>query len=66
MQQAIVELGTHHLDALGQQEGFLELPRGDAAMQEGAIALVGLLAAENQLVLLDGDRQIAVTKTGDR
>ena len=35
-QKPVLEVGTEHLDALGEHEGLLELPRGNAAMQIGA------------------------------
>ena len=36
MEEAIVEMGADHLDTVSQHERLLELPRGDAAMQEDA------------------------------
>ena len=66
MQQPVVEPGAAHLDALGQHEGALELPRGNAAMQVDVLAFLDLLAANDELVVLDGDRQIAHPEAGDR
>ena len=45
MQQAVVEPGPLHLDPLGEDEGALELPRGDAAVQEDAPFRIVPLAA---------------------
>src|SRR5476649_2795995 len=33
MQQAVIEKGAGHLDAIGEHEGALELARGDAAVE---------------------------------
>src|SRR5262249_18998615 len=66
IQQSVVERGAGHLDAVGQDETALELPRGDAAVQEHAAGLVALLAAGHQLVVLDLNRQILARETGDR
>ena len=64
MQQAVVEPGAAHLDALGEHERALELARRDAAMQIDALRVVGLLAADHQLVVLDRDRQIGHREAG--
>ena len=34
MQQTVVQPGALNLDPLGQHEGTLKLPRGNAAMEE--------------------------------
>ena len=66
MQQAVLEPPALHLDALGEDEGALELAPGNAAVQIDALGVVGLLAADHQLVVLDRDRQVAHRKAGDR
>src|SRR5579859_501586 len=63
MEKAVVEPGALHLDALGQHEGALELARRDAAMEKDALALVLLLAAHDELVVLDGEAQILQRET---
>src|SRR6185369_6412637 len=66
VQEAVVEPGTRHFDAFGEHERALELPRGDAAMQVDALAIVVLLAAHHQLVVLDLDREVSHGETGHR
>jgi hypothetical protein len=65
MQQAVIEPGAAHFDALGEDERALELPRGDAAVQVDAV-VVGLLAADDKLVVLDGQLHVAHRKPGNR
>ena len=66
VQQAVLERGSGHLDAVGQHEAALELARGDAAVQEGAaLGVVGLAAADHQLVVLQGDREVVLGEAGD-
>ena len=43
MQQAVLEIGALDLDVVGELEAALEGTRGDAAMQERALLVVGLL-----------------------
>ena len=67
MQQATIQAGAGDLDLLGQHEAALERPCGDAAMQEGAlIRVIALPAADDELLLLDGDRQVGLGEPGDR
>src|SRR5258707_13064539 len=65
VQQPIVERGARHLDAVGQHEGALELARGDAAVEIDAVLVVGLLAAHDELVVLDLDVEIGHREAGD-
>src|SRR5215470_641026 len=65
MQKPVVEPGRLHLDALGEHEGTLELARGDAAMQIDALALLLLLAAHDELVVLDDETKILQREAGD-
>ena len=45
MQQAVLEVGALHLDVVGELEAPLEGARGDAAVQELALLVLGLLLA---------------------
>ena len=66
VQQAVVQPGALHLDALGQHEGALELPGGDAAMEEDrGPRFVLLPAADHQLVVLLRDLQVVHGEAGD-
>ena len=64
VQQSVVEPSAGDLDALGQNEGALELPRGNAAMKVDSILIVGLLATDDELVVLDLDTQIVHGEAG--
>src|SRR5712692_4162051 len=66
MQEPIIQPGAAHLDAFGQDEGALELTRGDAAMQIDALSIICLLAADDELVVLDRDAEIAHGEAGYR
>jgi hypothetical protein len=66
VQQPVVEPGALHLHPFRQHEGALELPRGDAAMQEDApLGIVLLAAADHQLVVLLRDLQVVHGEAGD-
>src|SRR5690606_12366758 len=65
-EQAVLQARAPHLHPVGQHEGPLELPRGDAAMQEFAFGLVGLPAAYGELVLLERHVELVAGKTCDR
>lgn len=66
MEQAVIEPGTLDIDAFGQDEGALELPGGDAAMDENsAITIIALAAADDELVVFLGDMQVIHRETGD-
>src|SRR6266851_1032119 len=65
MEQPVFEPRAAHLDALRENEGALKLPRGDPAVQIDALPIVGLLAADHQLVVFDGDAQIGHREAGD-
>ena len=64
MEKPVVEPCVAHLDPLCQDEGPLELTGGDPAVQINALRIVSLLAADNELVVLDRDAQIAYRETG--
>lgn len=65
MQEAIVEPGSFHLDPLGKDEGALELPRRDAAMEEDpALRIVPLAAADDELIVLLRDLQVVHGEAG--
>ena len=53
------------LDAVGQHEAALELARGDAAVQEDpAFGVLGLAAADHELVVLERDREVVLGEAG--
>ena len=64
MEQPVVEPRSRHVDPFGQHEAALELPRGDAAMQEDALGIVLLAAAHHELVVLDRDGEIVEREAG--
>ena len=65
-QQAVDEIGPEHLHAFGEQEGALKLPRGDAAMQKLPFAVVGLAAADDELIFLERDVELIAREARDR
>lgn len=66
MQQAIVKPGAFHLNPFGKHKGALELPGGNATMQEDpTFRIVPLAATDNQLVILLRDLQVIHRETRD-
>jgi len=63
-EQTIVEAGARHFDALRQDEAALELPRGNATMQIDALSVIGLLAADHELIVFNLNREIGDGKSG--
>src|SRR5579883_3382480 len=53
VQEPILEPGAGDLDAVGEHERALKLARGNAAVEIDPILVVDLLAADDQLVVLD-------------
>ena len=54
VQEPIVERSPQHLQALGEDEAALELPRGNAAVEKDpALVVFGLTAANDELSILD-------------
>src|SRR5262249_48693061 len=66
MEEPVIEPRAAHLDAFGQHEGALELARRDAAVQIHALRIVGLLAADDELVVFDRDAEVTHGEAGDR
>jgi len=66
MEETIFEPSAANLDTFGENKRSLELTRGDAAMQVDTLSIVGLLAANHELVVLDSDGEIAHQKAGYR
>ncbi len=54
------------LHAIGENEGSLELPRGNAAIEIFAVALIDLAATDDKLVFLGRDVELFFAETGDR
>src|SRR5262245_50877470 len=65
VQKPIVKRGATHFDSLREDKRPLKLTRGDAAMQVYPLGVVGLLAADDELVVFDGYAEIAHHKAGD-
>src|SRR3546814_10635335 len=64
--QAALKRGAGDLDPLGQHEAALELTGSDAAVQIDPALIVGLLAADHQLAVLDLDREVCLREAGHR
>ena len=67
MQQAVVQLGALDNQAFGQDETALELPGGDAAVQEHPVGFLGaivLAALDDQLVVGQLHAEVVVGKAG--
>src|SRR5579875_184779 len=65
VQQPVLEPRADDLDAVGKHERPLELACGDAAVEVDALLVVDLLAANDELVVLDLDRKLVHAETGD-
>src|SRR5262245_53951698 len=67
MQQTVLELGALHLDVVGELEAALEGSGGDAAVQELALLVLGLLlGADGEHLLLDVDVELVLAEAGHR
>ena len=62
----MTEFRARNLHAVGQHEGALELARCNAAVKVGPLAILGLLAANDELVVLDRHCEVARSETGNR
>jgi hypothetical protein len=62
----LVKLGFQHDDSVRQDEAALELPRGDATVEEILILRTVHSAANDQLIVFDGDAEIIGGKSGNR
>ena len=70
MEQAVLQAGTDDLNMVGELEAALEGTRGDALVQDLALALLGglhafLRAADGQRVLTRLDGEILLGEAGD-
>lgn len=67
MQKAVLDPGTRHFDAIGEHEGPLKRARGNAAVKKDAafVGVLGLAPADDELAILDRDRQVGLAKPGD-
>ncbi len=54
----MVELGAQHLDAIGEDKAALELPRGNATVEEGLLFGIVQTASNDQLIVFDGNAEI--------
>src|SRR6266436_2693319 len=66
VEEPVIEPRAAHFDAFGEDEGALELARGDAAVQINPLRIVGLLAADDELVVFDRDPEVAHREAGYR
>ncbi len=65
-QEAVREIRGFHLDPVGQYERAAELARGDAAVNVFPGLVVFLLAADDELLVLERDLDLVALETGDR
>ena len=63
MQKPVIQRSARNLYPLGEDKGALKLPGRDTAMQIGFGLIVRLLAANDELAVLDQHRQIGVGKS---
>jgi hypothetical protein len=63
-----MQLCLTHLNSFGESEGPLEASRGDTSVEIVALPILGLLAAYDQLAVLDGDGKLldAEARDGER
>src|SRR6516225_3013176 len=66
MEKPIIQPRAAHLDALGQDKGSLELSGGDSTVQIHAPRIVRLLAAHDELVVLNRNAEITHGEAGYR
>src|SRR6266436_1181843 len=66
VEEPVIEPRAAHFDAFGEDKGALELARGDAAVQINPLRIVGLLAADDELVVFDRDPEVAHREAGYR
>jgi hypothetical protein len=62
----MIKLGFQHDDSVREDEAALELPRGDATVEEIFILATVHPAANDQLIVFDGDAEILGGKSGNR
>src|SRR5262249_48245445 len=65
-QQPVLEVGAQHLHAVREDEGALELPRGDAAVQVLPALVVLLASADDELAFLDAHVELVAGEAGHR
>ena len=65
-EQTVLELRGGYAHAIGQHKAALELPCGDAPVQEFPLRVVGLPTANDELVLFSGDLKVAFCESGNR
>lgn len=67
MQKTVLDPGPSDLDPIGEHEGPLEGTRGDATMKKDAafVGVLGLAPADDELAVLERDRQVGLAKPGD-
>src|SRR5271169_4820106 len=66
MEKPIIQPRAAHLNALGQDKRSLELSGGDSAVQVHAPRIVRLLAAHNELVVLNRNTEVTHSEAGYR
>ena len=65
MQQPVAQLRTLDLDPVREHEGALKLARCNAAMNVSPIVVLGLMAPNHELAVLQDNVQIFTGKPGD-
>ena len=67
MQQTVIQPGSLHLDALGDDKSPLELARRNTAVEKDAsVTIVSLAPTYYQLVIFQCNLQVIHRKTGHR
>ena len=65
VQKPVVEGGVHDLYPFGEDEVALKLTRGDPPVQKDPLFVIHLLAANDELLILNLDRQFIRPEPGD-
>jgi hypothetical protein len=64
MQEPVIQPRAVDFDTLGQDKGSLKLPCGNPPVEIHALRIVGLLAAHDELVVLNRNAEVAHREAG--
>lgn len=62
MQETVLKVCSGNVNTIGQNEGPLKLTPRDTAVYPGSLGIISLLATNNQLIILNGYRQVLFGK----
>lgn len=65
MEQTVIEPSATYLDPFRQNKGSLKLSSRDSTVEIDALRVIGLFAADDKLIVFDGDAEIRHRKSGD-